>query len=322
LLKIEMGGVGLRTDFSRINQAKAVFDNIYDLDDPRAYFSVLGDLDYMIPDVAEPVVRQILSTKASMSGVKPIVLDVGCSYGINAAVHRFPLTFTGLRHRYARREMRAVSSETLVHLDRNFYAAWPDVGLARFIGLDISAPAIEYATGVGLLEQGVVADLETEKLSTEGARIVRAADVVMSTGCIGYVTEKTFSKILDATEKRPWIISFVLRMFPFESLAATFAKRGFVTERLAGATFIQRRFRDAEEFESSLATLAALGIDPTGLESEGLFHADLILSRPEADVRAVPLEDIVTVASGRGRPIGPRYVHVEGNEGLQVALEP
>ncbi|MCP1850089.1 MULTISPECIES: class I SAM-dependent methyltransferase [unclassified Bradyrhizobium] len=312
----------MRTDFSRINRSKAIFDDIYALDDPRAYFSVLGDLDYMIPDVAEPVVRQILAAKASATGLKPVVLDVGCSYGINAAVHRFPLTFGGLRHRYARREMRAISSETLVHLDRNFYAAWPDVGSARFIGLDMSAPAISYATDVGLLEQGVVADLEKEALSTDSARIIRSTDVIMSTGCIGYVTEKTFSKILDATDQRLWIISFVLRMFPFDSLAATFARRGLVTERLAGATFIQRRFRDADEFESCLASLAALGVDATGLESEGLFHADLILSRPEADARATPLQDIVTVASGRGRPIGPRYVHVEGSKGLQVALEP
>ncbi|WLA81661.1 hypothetical protein [Bradyrhizobium elkanii] len=312
----------MQTHFSRINQSKAVFDDIYALDDPRAYFSVLGDLDYMIPDVAEPVVRQILAAKVSETGVKPTVLDVGCSYGINAAVHRFPLTFGGLRHRYARREMRAIGSETLVRLDRNFYAAWPDVGLARFIGLDVSAPAIRYATGVGLLEQGIVADLETEALSADSADLIRSADVIMSTGCIGYVTEKTFSKILDATEKRPWIISFVLRMFPFDSLAATFEKRGLVTERLTGATFIQRRFRDAEEFESCLASLAALGVDATGLESEGLFHADLMLSRPEADARAAPLKDIVTVASGRGRPIGPRYVHIEGDDGLQVALEP
>ncbi|MCP1966983.1 SAM-dependent methyltransferase [Bradyrhizobium elkanii] len=312
----------MQTHFSHINQSKAVFDDIYALDDPRAYFSVLGDLDYMIPDVAEPVVRQILAAKVSETGVKPTVLDVGCSYGINAAVHRFPLTFGGLRHRYARREMRAIGSETLVRLDRNFYAAWPDVGLARFIGLDISAPAISYATGVGLLEQGIVADLETEALSADSADLIRSADVIMSTGCIGYVTEKTFSKILDATEKRPWIISFVLRMFPFDSLAATFEKRGLVTERLTGATFIQRRFRDAEEFESCLASLAALGVDATGLESEGLFHADLMLSRPEADARAAPLKHIVTVASGRGRPIGPRYVHIEGDDGLQVALEP
>ncbi|UQR67852.1 class I SAM-dependent methyltransferase [Bradyrhizobium sp. C-145] len=317
-----MGDIGVRTDFSRINRSKAIFDDIYALDDPRAYFSVLGGLDYMIPDVAEPVVRQILAAKASATGLKPVVLDVGCSYGINAAVHRFPLTFGGLRHRYARREMRAISSATLVRLDRHFYAAWPDVGLARFIGLDVSAPAISYATNVGLLEQGIVADLEKEPLSTDSAHILRSTDVIMSTGCIGYITEKTFSKILDATDKCPWIISFVLRMFPFESLASTFASRGLVTERLSGATFIQRRFRDAEEFEGCLASLAALGLDATGLESEGLFHADLIVTRPEADARATPLESIVTVASGRGRPIGPRYVHVEGAEGLQVALEP
>jgi SAM-dependent methyltransferase len=313
----------LGTEFSRINQAKAIFDDIYIQEDPRSYFSVLGDLDYMIPDVAEPVIRQILSAKASVTGTRPVVLDVGCSYGINAAVHRFPLTFGGLRHRYARREMKAVSSEELMRLDRNFYSSWPDVGLARFIGLDISAPAIRYATGAGLLDQGVVADLENNALTKDDARIVRPADVIMSTGCIGYVTEKTFGKLLDATEKTPWVISFVLRMFPFDELAKTFAQRGLVTERLAGVTFIQRRFRDAEEFENSLATLAKLGVDSTGLESEGLFHADLILSRPEADARAMPLDDIVTVASGRGRPIAPRYVHVESGDGLQVVtLEP
>jgi SAM-dependent methyltransferase len=313
----------LGTEFSRINQAKAIFDDIYIQEDPRSYFSVLGDLDYMIPDVAEPVVRQILAAKASATGTKPVVLDVGCSYGINAAVHRFPLTFGGLRHRYARREMKAISSEELMKFDRHFYSAWPDGGLARFVGLDVSAPAIRYATGVGLLEQGVVADLENNSLSKDDARIIRNTDVIMSTGCIGYVTEKTFGKILDATEKTPWIVSFVLRMFPFDSLAETFAQRGLVTERLTGVTFIQRRFRDAEEFENSLATLAKIGVDATGLETEGLFHADLILSRPEADARAMPLDDIVTVASGRGRPIAPRYVHVEGDDGLQVVtLEP
>ncbi|WP_458760329.1 class I SAM-dependent methyltransferase [Afipia sp. TerB] len=312
----------LGTEFSRINQAKAIFDDIYVQEDPRSYFSVLGDLDYMIPDVAEPVVRQILAAKASATKSKLTVLDVGCSYGINAAVHRFPLTFGGLRHRYARREMKAITSEELMGFDRNFYSGWPDGGLARFIGLDVSAPAIRYATNAGLLDQGIVADLENNALSKDDARVIRNTDVIMSTGCIGYVTEKTFGKLLDATEKTPWIVSFVLRMFPFESLAATFAERGLVTERLSGVTFIQRRFRDAEEFESSLATLAKLGIDATGLETEGLFHADLILSRPEADARALPLEDIVTVASGRGRPIAPRYVHVESDDGLQVTLEP
>ena len=118
------------------------------------------------------------------------------------------------------------------------------------------------------------------------------------------------------------VFSVVLRMVPVAELAQTVAQRGRVSERLTGVTFIQRRFRDAEEFESSLATLAKAGVDATGLETEGLFHADLILSRPEADARAMPLDDIVTVASGRGRPIAPRYVHVGSGDDLQVTLEP
>jgi hypothetical protein len=44
-------------EFSRINQAKAAFDDIYIQDNPRSYFSILGNLDYMITDVAEPVIR-------------------------------------------------------------------------------------------------------------------------------------------------------------------------------------------------------------------------------------------------------------------------
>jgi SAM-dependent methyltransferase len=309
-------------NFSRINEAKAIFDDIYTMQDPRAYFSVLGELDYMIPDVAEPVVRQILAARQALSGARPNVLDIGCSYGINAAVHRFPLTFGGLRHRYARRELKALDPEEMVRFDRNFYASWPDIGMARFLGLDISEPAISYATRVGLLDYGIVADLEHNDLSPADAQAIRSVDVIMSTGCIGYASEKTFCRVLDALDRPPWIISFVLRMFPFEALAKEFGKRGLVSERLGGATFVQRRFRDAEEFESTLNALAAVGIDASGLETEGLFHADLIVSRPEADAKANPLEEIVTVASGRGRSIGSRYVHVDDGDGLRVMLEP
>jgi hypothetical protein len=152
--------------------------------------------------------------------------------------------------------------------------------------------------------------------------VVRRANVVLSTGCVGYVTESTYGKLLDAIEGQPWVVSFVLRMFPFDPLAAVLAKRGLITEKLQGATFVQRRFRDADEFTKTIATLEQLGIDPEGFESEGLFQADLYLSRPEADVRHQSLEKIVTVTSGRNKARGPRYVRVATDEGPQVTLEP
>lgn len=312
----------MKHNFAAINTSKANFDEIYTRDDPRAYFSLLGSYDYMIPDLAEPVLRQLLAARIQHSGGVQTVLDVGCSYGINAAVHRFPLNFGTLRSRYARHEMMALSPEELARLDRHFYASWPQVGLAQFIGLDISAPAVRYARSAGLIERGIIADLERESLSAEDASVVRRTNVILSTGCVGYVTDKTYGQLLQAIERPPWVISFVLRMFPYDALADTLSRFGLVTERLSGATFVQRRFRDVNEFTSSLAALHKRGVDTMGFESEGLFHADLYVSRPEADVRAAPLEQIITIASGRNRPVGTRYVQVETERGLQIALEP
>lgn len=311
----------LHRDFNTINRSKAVFEDIYVQDDPRAYFSTLGALDYMIPDVAEPVVRQILAAWSETEGRDPTVLDVGCSYGINAAVNRYPLSVSDLRHRYSRREIMGLTSPETMSLDRAYYAGWPVIGRSRFLGLDVSAPAVRYASEVGLIDQGVVANLESEPLAPDDARILGQADVILSTGAVGYVTEKTFAPLVDAAARPPWVISFVLRMFPFDALEAAFAERGMVTERLSGATFVQRRFRDAEEFEKTLAAVEARGLDTAGLEADGLLQAELFLSRPKADALRLPLNQVVTVASGRNRASSARYVMVETPAGTTVGME-
>jgi SAM-dependent methyltransferase len=309
-------------NFVTINSTKANFDDIYVKDDPRAYFSVLGALDYMIPDVAAPVVRQLIAAYARRHGRQPRVLDVGSSYGINAAVHRFPVTFATLRRRYARHEMAALEPAEVARLDRNYYASWPDKGIAKFVGLDASQQAIRYALDVGLIEDGIVADLEREPLSLASADIAGNVDIVLSTGAVGYVSDKTFRAIAEVANRPLWIVSFVLRMFPYDDFAALFEDHGLVTEHLDSALFTQRRFSDLAEFEQCLARLDARGIDSRGLESRGLLHAALYVSRPAPDVRHERLDEIITISVGRNRPTGPRYVHVPTLEGQQFALEP
>jgi SAM-dependent methyltransferase len=304
-----------------INASKANFDDIYNEADPRGYFSALGALDYMIPDLAKPVIDQLLSARHAGRASKLSVLDVGCSYGINAALHRYPLTFGTLRRRDTRGALNVLSADALRRLDHHYYASWPDSGVAQFIGLDSSASAIEYARSVELIESGVVANLEQTELTPEQAHSLRDVDVILSTGCIGYVTEKTYRTVLQSMTRAPWIISFVLRMFPFEPLARVLADYGLVTERLAGATFAQRRFRDAAEFEHTLSVLAKRGISTNGMETQGLLHAELFLSRPAADVRAAPLAELVTICSGTQRPVGVRYVMVEHEAGQRIVLE-
>ena len=312
----------MSANFGSINSTKANFDEIYVKDDPRRYFSVLGALDYMIPDVAAPIVRQILAAHRERYGRKPIVLDVGSSYGINAAVHRFPVTFTSLRRRYARHEMTALESSEVKRLDRNYYASWPDTGVASFVGLDTSEQAIRYAKDVGLIERGIVADLEAAPMTRDARDIVSNIDVVLSTGAVGYVSDKTFDSILAAASRPLWIVSFVLRMFPYDALDALFSKHGLITEHLDSALFVQRRFSDVDELEHCIDRLALRGLETDGFESDGLLQAGLFVSRPAADVEHARLEDIVTISVGRNRPTGTRYVYVPTDDGQQVSLEP
>jgi hypothetical protein len=56
-----------------------------------------------------------------------------------------------------------------------------------------------------------------------------------------------------------------------------------------------------------LDRLEALGIDPEGKESNGLFHAEFFLSRPEEHVAEYPLSDLVSVVQGASRSFGRRF---------------
>ncbi len=322
LYSVSTGGSVVNKKFVDINSTKANFDDIYVKEDPRAYFSALGALDYMIPDVAAPVVRQIVRAFAWRYGRKPRVLDVGSSYGINAAVHRFPVDFPALRRRYAGHEMAALSPSEVADLDRHYYAGWPDQGLATFVGLDSSEQAIRYAKDVGLIDDGIVADLEKEPLTAEAKDILRDVDIVLSTGAVGYVSERTFRAIVEAVPRPLWIVAFVLRAFPYDPFEALFDEHSLVTEHLGSALFAQRRFADVDEFESCLAQVARRGLDTRGLESRGLLQAGLFVSRPASDVRHARLEDVVTIGVGRNRVVGPRYVRVPMFEEQRVALEP
>ena len=79
-----MAGEG---DFDEINEAKANMDHIYDEPDPRAYFRELKRLNYKIPGAAKPIFKKIDLCFASATGMEPVcLLDIGCSYGVNAAL--------------------------------------------------------------------------------------------------------------------------------------------------------------------------------------------------------------------------------------------
>ncbi|MEZ5842563.1 MAG: class I SAM-dependent methyltransferase [Hyphomicrobiaceae bacterium] len=285
--------------FDRINSVKAEFDTIYTAADPRSYYRVLYGLNYVIPEVAKGVFRGLVEAVGRQHGRRPRVLDLGCSYGINAALTRTPLDIDRLAHRYADLTRDGIDAAEVCRLDRLYFSSWPREVDATFVGLDVSAPAIEYARSVGLIDHGIVADLEKGPLDRADRRLITDVDLIISTGCVGYVGQRTFARLLEAIEgPRPWAANFVLRMFPFAPVEATLAETGLVTEKLEGVTFAQRRFHSDDEQAGVLATLDRLGISSADKEAAGAYHAELFLSRPAADIEACPIETVVSVSSG------------------------
>ncbi|CAO5170661.1 hypothetical protein FAIPA1_20437 [Frankia sp. AiPs1] len=262
---------------------KVSLDHIYTQPDPRAYFTTLRRLDYAIPELARPFFGQLADEFRTRAGRPPVILDVGCSYGVNAALLRGDLSMADMYDRYAEPAAHVLDHTALVTRDRALMATHRGPATPRFVGLDSSRPAVSYGLAAGFLDDAVCADLE-ERDPTEPERaLLGEADLVVSTGCIGYIGAPTIGRIARAADadRRPWMAHFVLRMFPFTPIAEELADLGYETEHVDGV-FPQRRFASAQEHEQVLDTLATVGVDPRGLEAEGWLYAELYLSRPRA----------------------------------------
>ncbi|WP_327118368.1 class I SAM-dependent methyltransferase [Nocardia sp. NBC_01730] len=257
---------------------KASFDDIYVHPDPRAYYTRMSDLDYRIPELAKPFFQQqIREYRASARVAAPTVLDIGCSYGVNAAVLRFDTTVPELADHYDDADCDRAG---LIRRDRARVNAGTGLTDVRFVGMDVARPALDYAHEAGLLDDVVHADLESGEPTGEQRALLATADLVVSTGCVGYVTEKTLARVATAhPRRRPWMAHFVLRMFDFAPIAAELAALGYRTEQAPGR-YQQRRFASGAEQAQVLNTLSVNGIDTTGLEDSGWLYADLYLSRP------------------------------------------
>ncbi len=258
---------------------KASFDDIYVRPDPRDYYARMAELDYRIPELAKPYFQQqIREYRASARADTPTVLDIGCSYGVNAALLRFDTTVSELAEHYGSAE--DADQAALIARDRARLDARDQFPGVRFIGMDAARPALDYAHEAGFLHDMVHADLEAADPTEAQRRTLAAADIVISTGCVGYVTEKTLVRVAMAhPRRRPWMAHFVLRMFSFEPIAAELAALGYRTER-APRVFEQRKFASDNERTQVLNALAANGIDTDGQESTGWLLANLYISRP------------------------------------------
>lgn len=306
-LTSEKGGLVSMQDRDTLHQksGKANFEVVYDLEDPREYFNVLGEFDYCVPQHGQLVfgelARALARTRRGGDEARRLgVVDVCCSYGINAALLKHETTLDDLYDRYRSEELSGLSSDELAEADAAFYGERWRRTAPRVVGVDVARNAVAYGVRSGLLDAGFAENLEENEPTEELGRAVAGANLLTITGGVGYVSELTFERLLDpmmegSEGRAPWVAAFALRWVSYDGISDALSKYGLVTEKLESRTFTQRRFTGAEEREYVLEELAEMGIDPTGKEDTGWYHADFYLSRPAYEAET-PIQTLLEPA--------------------------
>lgn len=276
---------------TQLYDAKTDFSSIYNEADPRAYFRTLGSLDYEVPRYGPPVFERLLE---EMGGREDkTVLDVCCSYGVNAAMLNYEIDFDELTQHYADLDDLGVSA--LQDLDREWFAARRRPDAVRTVGLDVAGNAVRYAASVGLLDMGVVADLEDEPLDDVDLDALNSVNLVTITGGIGYIGERTLKTVVDAAgDEPPWIAVLSLRWLDFTPIARSLEEVGLVTEGIPNYCVPQRRFASDEEREAACRGLLRRGLDPAIELNSDSHHAELFVARPLDAVREAPIDELLS----------------------------
>ncbi|MEV5877474.1 hypothetical protein AB0L75_25270 [Streptomyces sp. NPDC052101] len=262
---------------------KSRFDDIYDRPDPRAYFRRLAPLRYEIPHHAQPILRQAAAERTALDDGHPrppAVLDLCCSYGINAALLNHDVTMAEMYQRYTSSTAQAMSTAELTAWDKEFYTERRRPDAVPVIGLDISAPAVAYAHAVGLLDMVFTDDLEQSPPSPRLARALAEVGLITLTGGGSYISARTFTALLDKARRPMWVNAFVLRTISYDPIEQALAAHGLRTTCDPSRTYPQRLFTDTREQHYAIEAVRALGHDPAAREQAGRFHTLHYVSRP------------------------------------------
>ena len=215
------------------------------------------------------------------------VLDIGCSYRMSGALLKTDCAYRDLAEFY-RLEASSEYASCVVESQRwlESHAMREDV---EVVGFDSSQEAIRFAAASHMIDEGIALNLEEDKsgLTPDEAQLVQECDVLLSTGAIGYVTDKTINPILDEFGNSargalgPVAVMSVLELFDPAPIGEAFIEHGYRFGQLP-VRLPQRRFVDAEEREGVIETLRQRGMQADAQGSDnGMFARLCIAAKPE-----------------------------------------
>lgn len=268
------------------NTAKTCFDDIYTAPTPHAYIATMAKSGYEICEQARPYcIAAAELLKNHTEDAWPVqMLDIGCSYGMGSAFVKYGIS---------RDEMVAFFSTRVPqdpHAACEAMRAWiintPTPYDIRCVGLDSSTPAVRFAMRAGLLDDYIARDFENPDITpnAEERSLLRSCNLLISTGAIGYVTDRTMAHVVrhagkdHPSEFGPLAVLTILRMFDATPIRDVFEKHDLRFEKVPEVMLPQRRFTDENERKSVLKTLHDKRIDTSEWEDRGEQFAELFIA--------------------------------------------
>jgi len=262
---------------------KKNFTDIYMQKFPDDYLEEMKRLHYRIPDKTKSLYLS-LAEQLCKKLSRPIkILDIGSSYGINSALMTYDLEMSDLD------DFFLTDDSTNLEQTRKFFKKNPSNDNLHFYQIDISDPALQFSEDVNLCKKGICVNLEKENLPTKE---IPSFDLVIATGCIGYIGYKAFAHLFESIKKqqsknsqsdkdKPIFAFSVLRIFDMKKIQQTFDYYGYFLAKAELDPIRQRRFSDSDEKNQTISLLNDKGIDTKGLEEDGHFYANFYVASPK-----------------------------------------
>lgn len=263
---------------------KKDFTNIYTQKFPNEYLKEMKRLDYRIPDKTKPLYLSLAKQLFKKFSRTIKILDIGSSFGINSALMKYDLKMSELDDFFLKEN--SPSKEQA----KQFFEELPEDNTLSFYQIDISNPALKFSEDVHLCKKGICVNLETGNLPIKE---IPPIDMVIATGCIGYIGYKAFSNLFELIKKQksdsdqlnsqinPIFAFSVLRIFNMEKIKKTFDYHGYSIVKIDLDPIRQRRFSDLNEKHKTTSLLHGKGIGTEWLEDDGYFYADFYIASPK-----------------------------------------
>jgi len=265
-------------------KVKTNFRDIYTQNSPYEYLKEMDRLEYRIADSTKPLYNSIIEQLEETLSRHINILDLGSSYGINSALIKYNLTMLELNNFFLT-ETKPTKKET-----KQFYKEYKNKDNINFYQIDISKEALKFSEEMNLCVRGINVDLEIEKLKLP--ELLAKMDLVIATGCVGYIGYKAFFNLLKVIKNRqlnskksekeyvsPIFAFSVLRMFDMNDIKEIFEMYDYSIVKSDIKPIHQRSFSNVKEKTQTISLLHEMKIDTKKYEDTGNFYADFYIAR-------------------------------------------